>query len=163
MIFGKRLRQWRESQRPNLSQEEFGAQVDVERGTVTRWENGKTFPSPKTMELIADVTGKSLAWFFTEEDENEVPPVVAQSAAAVSMDPEQLANLIGGAVAKAMTPLRKEMVAEMKRTTSAVKQQTGRVADLARRVASQITKDGALYHQRSERALSANDAAAEGA
>jgi len=71
--FGANLRRWRERQ--GLTQDALSEVLSVERVTVTRWETGQTFPPPKTMRRIAEVTGKPLAWFF-EEDDPPQPPFI---------------------------------------------------------------------------------------
>jgi len=71
--FGVNLRRWRERQ--GLTQDALSEVLSVERVTVTRWETGQTFPPPKTMRRIAEVTGKPLAWFF-EEDDPPQPPFI---------------------------------------------------------------------------------------
>lgn len=37
-----------------LSQEKFGKEVDLTKGTVSKYENGKAFPGRETLEKISD-------------------------------------------------------------------------------------------------------------
>ncbi|PFI53888.1 transcriptional regulator [Bacillus cereus] len=37
-----------------MSQEKFGKEVDLTKGTVSKFENGKAFPGRETIEKIAD-------------------------------------------------------------------------------------------------------------
>ena len=50
-----------------LSQEDFGARLNVSRGRVSSWENGVSVPDEETLVKIAEITKFPLS-FFTESE-----------------------------------------------------------------------------------------------
>lgn len=54
-----------------LSKKRFAAAVGVGRRAPIRWEKGEVMPQADNLARIAAVTGKDIAFFFTEEDEEE--------------------------------------------------------------------------------------------
>jgi transcriptional regulator with XRE-family HTH domain len=53
-----------------LTQEEFAAVVGANRVTVSDYERGANAPPISTLERIAAVTGKPVAWFFLSDGES---------------------------------------------------------------------------------------------
>ena len=67
----EKLRAWRESQDPRLSQERAAALVDVKQGTWSSWELGEKRPELEYILLIVDLTGGTVTvedWLLSEED-----------------------------------------------------------------------------------------------
>jgi transcriptional regulator with XRE-family HTH domain len=57
-----------------LSGAQLAAKLEVERGAVSGWENGRKLCSPAYLNAISDATGHDhdLGWFYSEhEDDGE--------------------------------------------------------------------------------------------
>ena len=61
-LLGERLRQLREENK--LSQKELAKYLGVTGRTISYYEYGKRFPSPETLNRIADYFNVSLDWLF---------------------------------------------------------------------------------------------------
>ena len=60
-----------------VSQERLGELLGAEKRTVGRWESGAINPRLPTLEALAELSGKPLSWFFTEEAvADDRPPYV---------------------------------------------------------------------------------------
>ena len=55
----------------HLSQDRFAEALGVSRRSPARWESGSTRPHPRHLERIAEVTGRPVAWFFSEYDDDD--------------------------------------------------------------------------------------------
>ncbi len=51
-----------------LSQRELGLAVGSATRTVQSWETSQRIPRTGTLERIAQVTGRSAAWFYTYDE-----------------------------------------------------------------------------------------------
>lgn len=49
-----------------LTQEELGGLLDCHARTVQNWEAGTTEPRPYQLRKLAELSEKSVAWFFEE-------------------------------------------------------------------------------------------------
>lgn len=58
---GERIREARAAK--GWKQKELAAEVEVEPITISRWERGATTPDLDVLRLVADATGKPLAYF----------------------------------------------------------------------------------------------------
>jgi transcriptional regulator with XRE-family HTH domain len=58
---GDRIREARAAK--GWKQKELAAEVEVEPITISRWERGATTPDLDVLRLVADATGKPLAYF----------------------------------------------------------------------------------------------------
>ena len=65
-LFGSKIKSLRKSL--NLSQEEFAEKIGLERDTISKIENGKRFPSCKTLEKIAQVFNIKYSDLFNFND-----------------------------------------------------------------------------------------------
>lgn len=66
-IIGKRIRQAREGARPRLTQDDLGRKLGYKDGAyISRWESGDRIPGTKSLQKLAEIFDKPLAWFFTE-------------------------------------------------------------------------------------------------
>ena len=65
----------------------FAKAVGVGRKTSGRWESGESQPQARHLARIAAVTGKEVAYFFTEDedDESELSALRTQAEAMLSM------------------------------------------------------------------------------
>lgn len=61
---GNRIREARGAQ----SQGELGQKIGVTDVMISKYERGATLPPPDKLELLANVTGKPLAWFYDLEE-----------------------------------------------------------------------------------------------
>ena len=59
-----------------LTQDELAERVGVRAGTILRWENGHQEPRGRRLQVIADATGKSVAWLQTGHDGNTVRALI---------------------------------------------------------------------------------------
>ena len=66
-MLGDRIRAARAAK--GWTQKHLAAEVDVEPITVSRWERGATTPDLDVLRLVADATGKPLAYFVAADDE----------------------------------------------------------------------------------------------
>jgi transcriptional regulator with XRE-family HTH domain len=70
-LFGGRLRQLREER--GLSQQDLANSVGVESdGTIRRWETGKRWPGPDTIEKLAKALGVRARDLFTFPDDPDL-------------------------------------------------------------------------------------------
>ena len=58
---GERIREARAAK--GWKQKELAAEVEVEPITISRWERGATTPDLDVLRLVADATGRPLAYF----------------------------------------------------------------------------------------------------
>ena len=66
-INSERLRQAR--RQANLTQEEVAERAGVYRNTISGYETGRVRPSTLALNMLATIYGKSVEWFFGEEEE----------------------------------------------------------------------------------------------
>ena len=66
-VFGRRLRLARKQ--AGLSQERLAEKLDVSPTTVVNWEKGHNSPEFGRLQPIADLLGKTPAWFLQEDDD----------------------------------------------------------------------------------------------
>ncbi|HDR8435042.1 XRE family transcriptional regulator [Bacillus anthracis] len=52
-----------------MNQEQFGKEVDLTKGTVSKFENGKAFPSRETIEKIAKRFSVPVNYLYGENNE----------------------------------------------------------------------------------------------
>lgn len=76
-MVSNRIRQARKQM--GKSQEEFAKLMSVHRVTLSDYERGVLTPSIETVEQVAQIVGKPMAWFFTTDEEAQ--PVVTREAA----------------------------------------------------------------------------------
>lgn len=105
-----------------LKQEEFAERIDVVVQQVSKYENGRDFPTVKRLLKIAEVTGHEIAWFFLEEGqriENGEKTVTPEEALAV------FTELVGQADSKPIAiPVNRRAVDKMRsRRTERKKEQ----------------------------------------
>lgn len=62
LLFGENLRKLRKER--NLTQKELAEYLGVTGRTIGYYENGERFPSPDTINRIADLFNVSLDWLF---------------------------------------------------------------------------------------------------
>ena len=67
MTVGARIRAAREA--IGISQMELAERLEVEQGTVSRWENGDREPRLTTLAQIAAALDQDLVYFFENEEE----------------------------------------------------------------------------------------------
>ena len=67
MTVGARIRAAREA--IGISQMELAERLEVEQGTVSRWENGDREPRLTTLAAIAAALDQDLVYFFENEEE----------------------------------------------------------------------------------------------
>src|SRR5919109_1937165 len=65
-MLGERIREARASR--GWKQRELASEVEVEAITVSRWERGATTPDLDVLRLVAEATGKPLAYFVADEE-----------------------------------------------------------------------------------------------
>ena len=63
--FGKRLRYWREKR--GLSQPHLRDKTGVAVELLSRYENGRNFPTLKTVEILLNALNVSITEFYSEE------------------------------------------------------------------------------------------------
>jgi transcriptional regulator with XRE-family HTH domain len=63
---GNRIREARASK--GWKQRELASEVEVEAITVSRWERGATTPDLDVLRLVAEATGKPLAYFVADAE-----------------------------------------------------------------------------------------------
>ena len=76
-MVGDRIREARASK--GWKQKHLAAEVEVEPITVSRWERGATTPDLDVLRLVAEATGKPLAYFVSGEGES--PPALDERVA----------------------------------------------------------------------------------
>jgi transcriptional regulator with XRE-family HTH domain len=64
---GERIREARASK--GWKQKHLAAEVEVEPITISRWERGATTPDLDVLRLVAEATGKPLAYFVGSGEE----------------------------------------------------------------------------------------------
>jgi transcriptional regulator with XRE-family HTH domain len=50
----------------DLTQRQLAEAIDVDAMLVSKWERGRHRPSDQNLQLVAEVTGRELAWFYTD-------------------------------------------------------------------------------------------------
>ncbi|QWH10318.1 XRE family transcriptional regulator [Bacillus mycoides] len=55
-----------------LNQEQFGKEVDLTKGTVSKFENGKAFPGRETIEKIAKRFNVSVDYLYGESEKKDI-------------------------------------------------------------------------------------------
>ena len=68
MSFADRLRIARREM--GYSQEQMAEELKISRQSVTKWENGLTYPELKTLVLLAAILKKTLDWLLYDERSN---------------------------------------------------------------------------------------------
>src|SRR5437870_2511544 len=93
---GDRIREARAHR--GWKQKELAAEVEVEPITVSRWERGATTPDLDVLRLVADATGKPLAYFVGGADQPALDARVGsleQSLARVEAKLDALLDRLG--------------------------------------------------------------------
>lgn len=73
--FGRRLKAWRESQRPAVTQKDLARKVGVSDGFIAHIETGRTLPGKKTLRALARALGVPELEMFREAGYfSETPP-----------------------------------------------------------------------------------------
>lgn len=67
-FFGQKIKSLREAH--GLTQEQFAEKINLERDTISKIENGKRFPSCKTIESISEILNISYSELFNFKDFN---------------------------------------------------------------------------------------------
>ncbi len=70
MNFNEKLISLRKSK--NLSQEELGAELNVSRQTISKWEGGQSYPDFQRLVLLSDYFGLTLDQLVKDIDVREV-------------------------------------------------------------------------------------------
>lgn len=70
MNFNEKLISLRKSK--NLSQEELGAELNVSRQTISKWEGGQSYPDFQRLVLLSDYFGLTLDQLVKDIDVQEV-------------------------------------------------------------------------------------------
>ncbi len=55
-----------------MSQEKFGKEVDLTKGTVSKFENGKAFPGRETIEKIAKRFNVTVDYLYGENEKENI-------------------------------------------------------------------------------------------
>ncbi|MGS2750090.1 helix-turn-helix domain-containing protein [Bacillus zanthoxyli] len=55
-----------------MNQEQFGKEVDLTKGTVSKFENGKAFPGRETIEKIAKRFNVSVDYLYGESEKKDI-------------------------------------------------------------------------------------------
>ena len=64
-----------------LTMKDFGWKVDgVDKSTVSNWEKGKTMPSLKHLELIAEAGKRDVGWLQHGTMESYLPKLIEQAS-----------------------------------------------------------------------------------
>lgn len=71
-LVGARIKQARKAKRPIMLQKELALAVHVEPQTISNWERGVSEPDLAKLERVAQVTGKPLGFFVSEDGETIV-------------------------------------------------------------------------------------------
>ena len=66
-VLGDRIREARTAK--GWKQKNLAAEVEVEPITVSRWERGATTPDLDVLRLVAEATGKPLAYFVADRED----------------------------------------------------------------------------------------------
>lgn len=69
-MFGGRLKLLR-LEKDNLTQEKLGDKFNVQKGTVSNWENGNRFPDEKTLIRLADYFDVSIDYLLGVTDKRQ--------------------------------------------------------------------------------------------
>jgi transcriptional regulator with XRE-family HTH domain len=85
---GNRIREARTSQ--GWKQKHLAAEVRVEPITVSRWERGATTPDLDAIRLVAEATGRPLAYFLGE-DVPVSPPSLEESVKRIEAAADRIA------------------------------------------------------------------------
>lgn len=75
MSFGQRIKTIRTSQKPKLTQTEFGQRLGVSKDVVANLEYGRVDPAESMIRLICQTYNINYAWLKTGEGEMEPIPV----------------------------------------------------------------------------------------
>ncbi len=68
MALAGRIREVR-TEHLKLSQRGLAVALGTDATSVSRWERGVVEPKMRTLRELARMSGKPLAWFFTEDEE----------------------------------------------------------------------------------------------
>ncbi len=77
MKVGLWIKQYREKN--NMSQEEFGREIGVNKQTISRWEKGSLEPAPDKLYEIADAINVSLSDILSTDVEEDNLPVYSDN------------------------------------------------------------------------------------
>lgn len=68
--FGAKIKEFRKAR--NLTQVQLSNLLNIQRSTVTHWENNMSNPSCETLKLIADITGRKITDFFEKKTDTNI-------------------------------------------------------------------------------------------
>lgn len=88
MSFDKRLQQALNDKK--MSQSELGRLVDASSQTVNAWCNSNAFPRKDKLDLLPQILGKPLYWFFMSEQEEKDFLAVTESKTVLNSKQNQL-------------------------------------------------------------------------
>jgi transcriptional regulator with XRE-family HTH domain len=89
-------------------QKQLAAEVSVEPMTVSRWERGATTPDFDALGLIAEATGKPLAYFLGDDQVPSAEPSLAEAVERIEAAAARIAreaDRISAALAEARDEL----------------------------------------------------------
>jgi transcriptional regulator with XRE-family HTH domain len=76
-----------------LSQEKLAEEVDVAPNTISRWETGAYHPDLMDLEKLARFFGKSILYFFPQEEAPADETLMALLRTVKDLHPEDLAEV----------------------------------------------------------------------
>jgi transcriptional regulator with XRE-family HTH domain len=71
-LFGKRVRELRTRRGLRLS--DVADELGVTKSAIVYWENGRTFPRPRTLTSLASLLGTRVEFLLTGEERGEAMP-----------------------------------------------------------------------------------------
>lgn len=75
MNIGERIKLFRQSIKPKMTQAAFGEKLGMSRDAINNLENGRVDPAESTLRLICQTYNINYAWLKTGEGEMEPVPV----------------------------------------------------------------------------------------
>lgn len=75
MNIGERIKLFRQSIKPKMTQAAFGEKLGMSRDAINNLENGRVDPAESTLRLICQTYNINYAWLKTGEGEMEPIPV----------------------------------------------------------------------------------------
>ncbi|MDG9971590.1 helix-turn-helix domain-containing protein [Achromobacter mucicolens] len=89
--FGERIRKLRVER--GLTLQQIGEHFDIQRSSVSDWENGRTYPDARRLIKLAHLLNTSVEFLLTGREEASWPLHPIERARIVQLPPQQLEEL----------------------------------------------------------------------
>ena len=97
-------------QEADLTQQKAAELAGLERNTIWRYEAGRQRPSGDVLFDLANLYGKTVEWFYLEDEAQPPPPLTSEEQAELDADRELVMNEASVALRSASPNLSDEAI-----------------------------------------------------